>query len=77
MTGSIGDLAEQVLREVKSDKLVKLAQYKVLKEAQEKPKMRTKVGQALMKLAEELRNEPEDITIGDLEDFLNGSSNAS
>jgi hypothetical protein len=77
MADSIGNLAEQVLNEVKSDKLVKLAQYKVLKEAQVKPRMRTEVGQALMKLAEELRNAPEDITMGDLEDFLSGSGNAS
>ncbi len=75
MESSIGNLAEEVLQEVKSDKLVKIAQYKMLKEA--KPVMRTQIGRTLMKLATDLRNAPDDVTVGDLERFIAEADNAS
>jgi len=75
MESSIGNLAEEVLQEVKSDKLVKIAQYKMLKEA--KPVMRTQIGKTLMKLATDLRTAPDDVTVGDLERFLAEADDAS
>lgn len=77
MAGSIGELAEQVLQEVKSEKIVKLAQHRILKEAQAKPVMHTKVGKTLMKLAADLRSEPTDLTVSDVENFVNEAGNAS
>ena len=77
MAGSIGELAEQVLQEVKSDKLTKLAQHHILKEAQAKPVMHTKVGKTLIAMAEDLRSGSEDISLGDFENFISEASNAS
>lgn len=77
MTGSIGNLAEQVLQEVKGQKIVKLAQHRILQESQDKPVMHTEVGKNLMKLAEDLRNESDDVTVAELETFLNEAANAS
>jgi hypothetical protein len=76
MAGSIGEIAEQVLEEVRSSKLTKLAQHEILKEAQAKPVVRTEVGKLLMKLAEEVKSGSADITTEDLETFLSGVSNA-
>lgn len=75
MAGSIGNLAEEVLQEVKSDKLVKIAQHKILQEA--KPTMHTSIGRTLMKLAVDIRNAPEDVTVGELENFISEADNAS
>lgn len=76
MAGSIGEIAEQVLEEVRNSKLTKLAQHEILKEAQAKPVVRTEVGKLLMKLAEEVKAGSTDITTEDLETFLSGVSNA-
>ncbi len=77
MLDSIGELAEQALREVRSSKIVKLAQHQILKEAQTKPTMHTEVGKVLMKLAVELRNETEDVTVSEFENFISENGNAS
>jgi len=77
MLDSIGSLAEQVLHEVKSDKLIKIAQHEMIKEAQAKPVMHTKIGKTLLKLADDLRNDSSDITVGELENFINEAGNAS
>lgn len=76
MTGSIGDIAEQVLEEVRSAKLTKLAQHHILKEAETKPAVQTEIGKFLLKLSEEIRNDTLDITTQDLENFLNGVKHA-
>lgn len=76
MAGSIGEIAEQVLDEVRSSKLTKLAQHKVLKEAGSKPIIRTEVGKLLLKLAEEVRHGSTDITAEDLDAFLSGVGDA-
>ena len=76
MVGSIGEIAEQGLAEVRSSKLTKLAQHKILKEAQAAPAVRTEVGKLLMKLSEDMRSGSTDVTTGDLETFLSGVSDA-
>lgn len=76
MIGSIGKLAEQVLQEIRSDKIVKLAQYQMIKEAQEKPRMHTEIGRVMMKLAEDLRGEFGDVTVSEFENFINEADNA-
>ena len=76
MAGSIGEIAEQVLAEVRSSKLTKLAQHEILKEAQATPVVRTEVGKLLMKLSEDMRSVSADITTDDLETFLSGVSDA-
>jgi len=76
MAGSIGEIAEQVLAEVRSSKLTKLAQHRILKEAQAMPVVRTEVGKLLMKLSEDVKSCSTDITTDDLETFLSGVSDA-
>ena len=76
MVGSIGEIAEQVLEEVRNSKLTKLAQHEILKEAQVVPVVRTEVGKLLMKLSEDVKSGSADITTGDLETFLSGVSDA-
>jgi hypothetical protein len=76
MAGSIGEIAEQVVAEVRSSKLTKLAQHQTLKEAQSQPVVRTSVGKLLMKLAEDVKHGSTDITTEDLESFLSGVSDA-
>lgn len=76
MTGSIGYIAEQVLQEVKSEKLVKIAQHQMVKEAQEKPVMHTEIGKTLMKLAEDLRDDSEGVTVGEFESFISEANDA-
>lgn len=75
MIGSIGKLAEEVLQEVKSGKLVKLAQHKILEEAE--PVMHTKIGKTMMELASDIRNKSDGITVGDLENFVAEVDNAN
>jgi len=72
MKGSIGTLSEEVLQEVKSAKLTKLAQHQLVKEAAMKPTIQTNIGKALIKLADDLRSNSGGITVKDVEDFLNG-----
>lgn len=70
MSGSIGKLAEQVLQEVKEGNLVKLAEYRMVKEACEKPTTRHPFSTALVKLAEILRRKTPDVSIEELKGFL-------
>ena len=70
MSGSIGNLAEQVLREVRSGELTKLAQHEILRDTERTPKLETEIGKALYKAAQELRNNPDEITVSDVEEFL-------
>ena len=68
--GSIGTIAESVLSEVKQRALTKLAEHKIVKEASERPVGLTPLTQTLLKLAGELRTAANDVTIGDLEQFI-------
>lgn len=70
MNVSIGKLSEQVLQEVKKGSLVKLAEYRLVKEATQKPSAQHPFAQALLKLAEVLRRKNEDVSVGDLKEFL-------
>lgn len=70
MDGTIGNLAEQVLEEVRGAKLMKLAQAKTVSTDSLKPNMRTEIGKALYKAAQALRDEDSPITIGDVEKFV-------
>lgn len=70
MSGSIGTLAEQVLDQVRQGSLVKLAEYRLVKEASEKPTGQHPFARALLKLAEVLRRKNEDVSVGELREFL-------
>ena len=70
MSGSIGILAEQVLQEVKKGSLVKLAEYRMVKQAVEKPTAQHPFAKALLKLAEDLRRKTTDVSVGELKEFL-------
>jgi len=72
----IGDIAEQVLDEVRSAGLTKIAEHQIVRAESAKPRARTELGTALLKVAEELRSADNDITVGDLTGFLNGVRNA-
>lgn len=72
MAGSVGEIAEKVLAEVRSAKLTKLAEHQMVKEASEKPRMQTPVGQALLKLAEDIKAQRIEVTDEDLEKFVYG-----
>ena len=73
MAGQIGQLADELIREVKAGKLVKLAEHKILKEAESKATARTELGNALLKLAAALRGKSSSqVTMEDLKAFLSG-----
>lgn len=77
MKTTIGQLAEQILDEVKKEALVKIAQREVVKEASKRPNLKTDVGKLLHKFAEELRNAPQDVSVQDVKDFLKEAGHAS
>jgi hypothetical protein len=71
--GSIGTLAEQIVNEVKSESLTKLAQTEFVKVAEKAPNPKTAVGQLLHKIAADLRassGSDDAVTIGDVKEFL-------
>ncbi len=70
MNGTIGTLAEQVLHEVKQGSLVKLAEYRMVKEALDRPAAQHPFAKALLKLAEVLRRKNADVSIDDLQEFM-------
>lgn len=70
MSGDIGRLAEEVLTQVKGENLVKLAEYKALRDAYAQPTANTPLGQAMLKLAENIRNASNDVSIADVQNFL-------
>lgn len=72
MPGSVGEIAEKVLAEVRSAKLTKLAEHQMVKEASEKFQAKTPIGQELMKFAEELKTQQVEVTEEDLEKFIYG-----
>jgi len=76
MTGSIGTLADEVLQEVRSAKLTKLAEHQMIKEACEHPPLKSPLAQQLVKVAAELREQRDEITVADLQQFVDGGANA-
>jgi len=74
--GSIGQIAEAVLADVRESKLIKLAQQQFVKEAAEHPEPRTEVAKSLHKLAEELRTEKDDVSVDEVLSFLSEVRNA-
>ena len=76
MSGEIGRLAEEVLAHIKGENLVKLAEYKILRDACAQPTANTPLGQAMLKLAEVVRSKPDDLSVADVQDFLKGVGHA-
>lgn len=73
MAGSIGQLADELIREVKTGKLVKLAEHQLLKKAESKVTTRTELGNTLLKLAAALRSKSgNQVSVDDLRVFLSG-----
>jgi len=73
MDGSIGNIAEEILAEVKAGKLTKVAEHVILEEAEKKAVARTDLGRAALKLAAELRtNAGSDVSVEDLRQFVDG-----
>lgn len=71
MTGSIGQIAEEVLQEVKDGKLTKLAEHVIVEEAEKKASAQTELGRAALKLAAVIRsNAGSGVTIGELKQFV-------
>lgn len=77
MNGSIGQLAEKIVDEVKQNALTKIAQYEVVKEASKRPNPQTEIGKRLLKLAVDLREISEDVTVKDVQNFLKEVGHAS
>lgn len=76
MSGSIGQIAEAILSEVKTNKLIKLAQQTIIKEAAARPAPTTDIGKMLYKLAAEVRNGNTEISIADVKQFVKELENA-
>jgi hypothetical protein len=73
MAGSIGQLADELVREVKAGKLTKLATYKILEEAETKTAAKTELGRSLLKLAAALRSKSSTgVSMDELKAFLSG-----
>lgn len=73
MIGSIGQLAEQVVAEIKAGAMTKLAEHEILDEAETRNTARTDLSKAMLKLATTLRSKaPNDITINELKSFIEG-----
>lgn len=70
MTGQIGQIAEEVLQEVKDGKLVKLAEHVIVEDAEKKAAARTPLGRAALKLAAVIRSASSDVTINELKQFV-------
>lgn len=76
MTGSIGMLAEEILHEVRSAKLTKQAEQQMIKEACEKRAPRTELSAQLTKLAADVRMLTSEVTVDELQRFVNGETHA-
>lgn len=70
MNGAIGKMAEEIVEEVRQNALLKVAQHEVVKEASARPNPKTELGKLLHKLAAEVRNMPNDVTVADVKNFL-------
>jgi len=71
MVGSIGQIAEEVLQEVRDGKLTKLAEHVIVEEAEKKAAAQTPLGKAALKLASVIRsNANSDVTVNELKQFV-------
>ena len=77
MTGTIGKLAEQIVEDVKQNALTKIAQHEVVREASRNPAPKTEIGKLLHKVAQDLRSKSDDVTVGDVQNFLDEVGHAS
>jgi len=71
--GTIGDIAEAIVNEVKAESLTKLAQTQFVKEASQTPNPKTAIGKLLHKVAGDLRRSPKGtdvVSVGDVREFL-------
>lgn len=71
MVGSIGQIAEEVLQEVKNGKLTKLAEHIIVEDAEKRATAHTELGKAALKLATVLRaQDGVGVTVNDLKQFV-------
>ena len=71
---SIHDIASQVLREVRAEDQVKIAEAQILRSAVTPAPPETDLAGTLRKLAHECRQQSDDITLADLQEFLGNAS---
>lgn len=71
---SIQDIASQVLRDVRAENQVKTAEIQILRGAVTPALPETDLAGNLRKLAHECRQQSDDITLADLQEFL-GNAN--
>ena len=71
---SIKDIASQVLREVRAEDQVKTAEVQILRGAVTPAPPETDLAGNLRKLAHECRQQSDDITLADLQEFLGNAS---
>ena len=71
---SIHDIASQVLREVRAEDQVKIAEAQILRSAVTPAPPETDLAGNLRKLAHECRQQSDDITLADLQEFLGNAS---
>lgn len=74
--GQIGTLAEEVLDHVKTQTVVKLAEYEAAKKASLRPNPKTELGQIMLKMADVLRSKSADVSVSDVQDFVEGFGHA-
>lgn len=67
---SIKDITSQILRDVRAEHQVKTAETQILRGAVEPVLPETELALDLRKLAHECRQQTDDITINDLQEFL-------
>jgi nitrogenase subunit NifH len=67
---SISDIASQVLREVRAEDQVKTAEVQILRGAVTPALPETNTAAELRKLAQECRQQSDDITLADLQEFM-------
>jgi nitrogenase subunit NifH len=67
---SIKDIASQVLREVRAEDQVKTAEVQILRGTITPAPAETELAKDLRKLAHECRQQSDDITLADLQEFL-------
>lgn len=67
----IADIAAQVIRDVQADRMIKTAETQVLRSTTRGVLPETELSANLRKLAHDCRQQSDDITVADLQEFLN------
>lgn len=67
---SIRDIADEVIREVRAEEQVKTAEAQLLRGAEAPAPPETETAVELRKLAHECRQQSDDITLADLQEFM-------